>query len=87
MTYMGFQLVALICTPIQIVIGLVLLYMYIGVSFLAGMGVMVILMLFTLTFSKVVAKNNDKLLKAKDTRMKITEEILQIIKYIKINAL
>lgn len=84
---MGFQLVALICTPIQIVIGLVLLYMYIGVSFLAGMGVMVILMLFTLTFSKVVAKNNDKLLKAKDTRMKITEEILQIIKYIKINAL
>jgi ABC-type bacteriocin/lantibiotic exporter with double-glycine peptidase domain len=84
---MGFQLVALICTPIQIVIGLVLLYMYIGVSFLTGMGVMVILMLFTLTFSKVVAKNNDKLLKAKDTRMKITEEILQIIKYIKINAL
>lgn len=87
MTYMGFQLVALLYTPIQIIIGLVLLYMYIGISFLAGMGVMIVLMLFTLVFSKVVSKNNDKLLKAKDARMKITEEILQIIKYIKINAL
>lgn len=84
---MGFQLVALLYTPIQIIIGLVLLYMYIGISFLAGMGVMIVLMLFTLVFSKVVSKNNDKLLKAKDARMKITEEILQIIKYIKINAL
>lgn len=87
MTYMGFQLVALLYTPIQIIIGLVLLYMYIGISFLAGMGVMIVLMLFTLVFTKVVSKNNDKLLKAKDARMKITEEILQIIKYIKINAL
>lgn len=87
MTYMGFQLVALLYTPIQIIIGLVLLYIYIGISFLAGMGVMIVLMLFTLVFSKVVSKNNDKLLKAKDARMKITEEILQIIKYIKINAL
>lgn len=70
---MGFQLVALLVTPIQIVIGLVLLYLYIGISFFAGMGVMIVLMLFTLGFSKVVAKNNDKLLKAKDVRMKITE--------------
>lgn len=59
MTYLGFQLVCLIYTPIQITIGFVLLYTYIGPSFLVGMGVMLVLMLFTLVFSKVAAKGND----------------------------
>lgn len=87
MTYMGFQMVALLFTPFQIVIGLYLLYLYIGPSFLVGTGVMVVLMVFTLGFSKIASRQNDKLLKAKDARMKLAEEILQIIKFIKINAL
>ena len=87
MTYMGFQMVALLFTPVQITIGLYLLYIYIGYSFLVGAGVMAILMVFTLLFSKVASKYNDKVLKAKDSRMKLAEEILQIIKFIKINAL
>jgi hypothetical protein len=44
-------------------------------------------MLFTMIFTKIAATNNDFLLKAKDARMKVGEEILQIIKFIKINAL
>lgn len=72
MTYMGFQMVALFFTPIQICIGLYLLYIYIGPSFLVGTGVMITLMIFTLFFSKVASKQNDKLLKAKDKRMKAT---------------
>ncbi len=66
MTYMGFQLVALLFTPFQMIIGLYLLYIYIGPSFLVGFGVMMCLMIFTLIFSKSASKSNDKLLKAKD---------------------
>lgn len=73
MTFMGFQLVALFFTPIQIVVGLYLLYIYIGPSFLVGTGVMIALMLFTLVFTKISTKYNDYLLKAKDSRMKLTE--------------
>lgn len=76
MTYMGFQLTAIIFCPIQIVIGLLLLYIYIGISFLVGTGVMIIMMLLAFIFSKIFSKANDKLLKAKDKRMKVTEEIL-----------
>jgi uncharacterized membrane protein (DUF485 family) len=61
----------LLYAPIQIVFGLALLYLYIGLSFLVGFGVMVILMLFTMIFSKIAANNNDRLLKAKDARMKV----------------
>lgn len=87
MTYMGFQMVALFFTPIQILIGLYLLYAFIGTAFVVGTGVMLILMLFTLFFSKLASKYNDKLLASKDERMKGTEEMLQIIKFVKINAL
>ena len=48
---------------------------------------MIFMMLFTLIFTKKAAEANDQLLKKKDARMKVTEEILQIIKFIKINAL
>lgn len=64
-------MVALLFTPIQIAIGLYLLYVFIGPSFLVGTGVMFLLMCFTLLFSKVASKFNDRLLKAKDGRMKM----------------
>lgn len=72
MTYMGFQLTALIFTPFQIVVGLIMLYNYIGVVTFVGVGVMVFIIAFTLVFTKIAANANDKLLKAKDGRMKIT---------------
>ena len=59
MTNMGFQLTSLLFTPIQITVGLVLLYVYIGISFVVGLGVMIVMMIFTLIFSKVAAKAND----------------------------
>ena len=59
LTYMGFQMVGLLYAPIQIIIALVLLYYYIGISFLVGTGVMILLMLSTLIFSKIAAKGND----------------------------
>ena len=65
-------MVAVLYTPIQIIFSLFLLYIYIGPSFFVGMGVMILLMLSTLILSKIAVKSNDKLLKAKDERMKVT---------------
>ena len=47
---------------------------------------MILMVAITITISKIQGKLNDDLLKAKDARMKVTEEIVQIIKFIKINA-
>lgn len=73
MTNMSFQLISLFLTPFEILFGLILLYYYIGISFLVGTGIMIILMLFILFFTRISSAANDKLLKAKDARMKVTE--------------
>lgn len=66
MTYMGFQLTALIFTPLQVIIGLWLMYNFIGISFLSGVGVMIVTIGFTFLFSKISIKANEDVLKAKD---------------------
>lgn len=86
MTYMGFQLTALIFTPLQVIIGLWLMYSFIGISFLSGVAVMIMTITLTFVFSKISIKANESVLKAKDERMKVTEEIFSIIRFIKINA-
>ncbi len=58
MTYMGFQLTSLIFTPIQVFIGLWLMYNFIGISFLSGIGVMVVTITFTFIFSKISINAN-----------------------------
>jgi len=72
MTYIGFQITTAIICPFQIIIALILLYYYIGISFLVGTGVMIVMMLLGSIFSRAFAKVNDKLLKSKDNRMKVT---------------
>lgn len=66
MTYMGFQLTALIFTPLQVIIGLWLMYNFIGISFLSGIGVMILTITLTFVFSKISIKANENVLKAKD---------------------
>ena len=56
---MGYQLTALIFTPFQISIGLYLLYVYIGVATFVGLGIMIVIMLFTLSFAKLASSAND----------------------------
>ena len=73
MTNMGFQMAACLFAPLQLIVGLILLYSYIGPVSMVGLGVMFLLMLFTMWFVKVAAGANDKLLKAKDGRLKVTE--------------
>jgi hypothetical protein len=58
MTYMGFQLSAILFTPIQVLIGLWLMYSFIGISFLSGVGVMILTIGVTFVFSKISVKLN-----------------------------
>jgi len=54
----GFQLSAVLTAPPQIIIGLVMMYYYIGISFLAGIGVMLVTIILTYITSKRSYKYN-----------------------------
>ena len=63
------------------------MYHFIGISFLAGVGVMLVTLTLTYLFQKKAYQYNSKILEKKDERMKVTQEMLDIIRYIKINAI
>jgi ABC-type multidrug transport system fused ATPase/permease subunit len=83
----GFELAAVLVAPAQIVVGVVLMYYFIGIAFLAGIGVMIFTIVCTYFFQKRVYRYNEEVLKKKDERMKVTQEMLDIIRYIKINSI
>lgn len=58
MTNMGSQLTSVLYTPLQIILGIWLMYSYIGVSFAAGMMVMVLMIIFTFLIAKQISKVN-----------------------------
>ena len=87
MTNMGTQLTSALYTPIQIIIGVGLMYQYIGISFASGMSAMILMIGMTFFVAKKISVVNENTLNAKDKRMKITQEILDIIRFIKVNAL
>ena len=63
------------------------MYFVLGLTFLSAIGVMLIIMVTSYFITKVNKKLNDRTMKAKDKRMKATEEMLDIIRYIKISAI
>lgn len=83
----GDQLSAFLYGPLQIVVGLVMMYYILGFTFLATIAVIVVVMAASYFFSKITVKLNREVLRAKDERMKVTEEMLDIIRYIKISAI
>lgn len=70
---MGVQLTSVLYTPLQIIIGIWLMYSYIGVSFAFGMGAMLLMIAATFFMAKMISKVNEETLKRKDQRMKVTE--------------
>jgi hypothetical protein len=54
MTYMGYQLSSLLFAPLQIIIGIIMMYNFIGISFLAGMATMI----FMISITYFVAKKS-----------------------------
>ncbi len=87
MTYAGYQLSSTIYGPFQIIFALIMMYAYVGVSFLVGVSTIVLLIIANYFISKKANEYNEKALKAKDERMKVTEEMLDIIRFIKISAI
>jgi len=83
----GDQIASFMYGPIQIVIGLIMMYFVIGIAFLSAIGIMIVILIISYFISKVAVTLNEKSLKAKDERMKATEEMLDIIRYIKISAI
>jgi len=84
---MGYQLAAVLFTPLQIAAGIFFMYHFIGISFLSGIGMMIITIVFTFFLSKKSIAYNEEVLKVKDERMKSTQEMIDIIKFIKVNAI
>ena len=80
------QLSRALFAPLQVLVGFFMLYSYIGASFLVGVGIMLLIMVLTYAFTRIAATTYDQLNDAKDQRMRTTEEILQIIKFIKANT-
>ena len=72
--------------PLQIAIAIFIMYEVIGVSFIAGIGAMVLTFIFNLAISKYFTVFQKKILTAKDNRMKLANEIISAIKMIKVNA-
>ena len=59
LTYIGYHLSAILYGPIQIVFGLVMMYVFIGVSFFSGVAVLVIVLLINFSLIKKTNKYND----------------------------
>jgi ABC-type bacteriocin/lantibiotic exporter with double-glycine peptidase domain len=66
MTYMGYQLSSALTAPFQIIIGIAMMYYFIGLSFVAGFGAMIFMILCSYITSKRTVKLNEQVLKVKD---------------------
>ena len=64
-----------------------MMYYFIGISFLTGIVIMIVMIGLTYLTSKRQVAYNNILLKKKDARMKVTQEMMDIIRYIKINSI
>jgi len=87
MTALGPQLVSVLFIPVQILLGIWLMYGYMGYSFTAGVILMKGMIMLTVSLAKCISRVNQLSNKWKDSRMKATEEMLNLIRFIKINAL
>lgn len=63
---MGWQLVAIIMCPLQIIIGIIMMYNFVGISFLSGIGAIILSIGLTFLVSKKSIVYNDDVLKVKD---------------------
>jgi len=84
--YLFYNIFAVIFLPIQIVAGLLIMFYYVGLAFLAGLAVIVIMGVINYLTGKVYIKYQNKLMEAKDARSKASSEMLNGIKHIKMNA-
>jgi O-antigen/teichoic acid export membrane protein len=59
LTYMGYQLAAILTVPLQIIAGVIMMYHFIGISFASGFGAMIFLISCTFFVNKRSIKYNE----------------------------
>ena len=72
--------------PIQVTLALLILYSTLGLASLAAMAATVLVMLANLPLGNMQERYQEKLMAAKDTRMKTTAEILRNMRILKLQA-
>ncbi len=86
LTYAAWELASVINLPITLGVGIYLMWASVGITFLSGLGVILVLSLVNFLFSKIYIKLSDKIMGKKDERMAVASEILNGIKYIKMSG-
>ncbi|EQC40658.1 hypothetical protein SDRG_01736 [Saprolegnia diclina VS20] len=81
-----FNLHTIWVVPYLLVIACTLLYNELGVAFLAGLGVILLVIPITTLLSKIMRRLQSSLLAVKDTRGKLCYEVLAGIKVLKLQA-
>ena len=71
--------------PLQIVLCMASLYQLVGISMLAGVGVMVIMIPINAVIAKIMKNLQKKQMKTKDARTRLMTEILNNMKSIKVS--
>jgi ABC-type multidrug transport system fused ATPase/permease subunit len=84
--WVGYYLAVVMFMPIQIVVALYLMFDFIGISFLAGLGVIFLTSIFNFLIGKQTWVLQKALMKAKDDRTKQANELYSSIKFVKVNA-
>lgn len=84
MIYLTSQMPAVATLPFTLIMCFILLFKYLGVSFLAGIGVFIVSLLVNISLSRWNAKQQVKYMKKQDARISVTTECLNNIKMIKL---
>lgn len=85
--YLAQRLIYFFFGVVEIVVGLLLLYVFIGILFLIPLVTMIVINMISFSIGKKTIHYDMKILQKKDDRMNATEQMLSIIRHIKINAL
>ena len=72
--------------PLKLVLIFFLLYNYVGISFLAGIGLCILLIPLNQVIAKKLHRYNDRLMSHRDSRLKLLHEIMGNMKSIKFFA-
>ncbi|XP_076803654.1 ATP-binding cassette sub-family C member 10-like isoform X2 [Clavelina lepadiformis] len=72
--------------PFQVIVTLVLLYEQVGIVFLAGLGLSLLMIVFNRYLAKKIGEYNQDMMKHKDSRVKLMTEVLQGIRVVKFNV-
>ena len=73
-TWLYYYLISIFIMPIQIIVSIIMIFIYIGVSFSSGLGVIILSFFVNFLIGKLNWKTQKQVMDAKDDRTKATNE-------------